>query len=519
MTNENSNMPSDSVSYWRASTKLPKFPTLDNHLHVDVCVVGGGITGVTAAYELAKNGKSVVLVEADEVLNGTTGFTTAKITTQHGLIYDQIKNTTSVESARIYYEANHKAARWMQQKIKREKIACDYEIESAYLYATTDEGEKKLEAEFAAYDQIGIPGEFVREMPFNIPIKAAVHLPNQAQFHPLHYIQHFIETYTQLGGQIYEQTTALNISEHKVYMENGSSVKADHILVCTHFPFYEGRGLYSARMYASRSYVLAAKTKQTFPGGMYINVEKPDRSLRSVTIDEKPHVLIIGEGHRTGDKTNTMQHYSALYQFGVEHFGIEQVAYRWSGQDLITLDQLPYVGPITKDKPHILIATGYRKWGMTNGTAAALLLADIVLEKGNPYLEVVSPSRELSLVSAKNALEQNWIVAKNLISGKLQQAIQTIDNMENDSGATVQIDGEKKGVYKNAEGNIYIVDTTCTHIGCEVNWNNGEKSWDCPCHGSRFSYTGEVLEGPAEKPLQTYDYKMLDNLTSDESGY
>src|SRR5699024_81003 len=228
-----------------------------------------------------------------------------------------------------------------------------------------------------------IPGNFVENTPLQTKITGALALENQAQFHPVYLLEHILEAYIQLGGKIYEHTTAVNIMDHKVWMTNDFTVTAEDILICTHYPFYEGKGLYATRMYASRSYVLAAKPKQAYPGGMYLQVEHPDRSLRSVMINGEEHVLIVGESHRTGDTSDTLQHYEALYQFGVEQFGIDHVAYRWSAQDLITLDSLPYVGQITKDQPHIYLATGYRKWGMTNGVAAAHLLCDLVLEKEN----------------------------------------------------------------------------------------------------------------------------------------
>lgn len=517
--NQQKGLPKEAQSYWLASTRANHYPSLDIHEHADVCVVGAGITGVIAAYLLAKAGKQVVLIEADEVLGGTTGHTTAKITTQHGIIYDQLMKTFGEEAAWAYYDANEQAAQWLRTYIQENDVDCALQKETAYIYATTDEGAERLKTEQAAYDKLGIPGKFVEKIPLQTDITAALALENQAQFHPVHLLQHILEAYIQLGGKIYEHTTAVNITDEKVEMKNDFTVTADDILICTHYPFYEGKGLYATRMYASRSYVLAAKPKQAYPGGMYLQVEQPDRSLRSVMINGESHVLIVGEGHRTGDTSDTLQHYEALYQFGVEQFGIEHIAYRWSAQDLITLDLLPYIGPITKGRDHVHLATGYRKWGMTNGVAAAQLLTDIVLEKENPFRSVVQPSRKLALSSAKHIVEQNWIVAKHLVSGKWKQVKETVDTMETDSGAIVSIDGEKKGVYKNKAGDLFIVDTTCTHVGCEVVWNNGEKSWDCPCHGSRFTYEGEVIEGPAEKPLQTYDYHMLDNLFSDDSGY
>jgi Rieske Fe-S protein len=272
-------------------------------------------------------------------------------------------------------------------------------------------------------------------------------------------------------------------------------------------------------MHADRSYILAVKTKQAFPGGMYLSADQPTRSLRSVTIHGEEMVLIAGESHKTGQGKDTMEHYKALEDFGEETFGIEDIVYRWSAQDLVTLDKIPYIGTITSSEPNILIATGYRKWGMTNGTAAALLFRDMILNHTNNYQTLYTPSRFYAHPSLKNFLVDNADVVGHLIKGKLEFPNKSVKDLTKGEGALITVKGEKKGAYKDEEGKLHIVDTTCTHIGCEVEWNSGERTWDCPCHGSRFSYTGEVIEGPAEKPLKRHDYHMLENLTSKESGY
>ena len=272
-------------------------------------------------------------------------------------------------------------------------------------------------------------------------------------------------------------------------------------------------------MHADRSYALAVKAKKKFPGGIYISADKPTRSLRSVTVNGEEMVLIVGENHKTGQGIETMEHYKALETFGEEVFGLEEIVYRWSAQDLITLDKLPYIGELTSGQPNILIATGFRKWGMSNGTAAALLFRDMILGKENTFQKLYTPSRFYAHPSLKNFLVENANVVGQLIKGKLDSPKTTPEDLSNGEGAVITLDGHRKGAYKDDEGKLHIVDTTCTHIGCEVEWNNGDRTWDCPCHGSRFSFTGEVIEGPAEKPLQKYDYKMIDNLTSEDSGY
>lgn len=515
-------LPESTESYWTVSTGLPEFPKLEKDIHVDTVIVGGGITGITTAYLLANKGLKVAILEADRVLNGTTGHTTAKITAQHDLIYDELITNMGRSKARLYYEANMMALNFINKTIEQFQMDCDFSKQDAWVYATTEEYEQKIIKEAKAYKKLNIDGHLVDTIPFDIKIKNALIMESQAQFHPLKYLKILIEQMIKNGGQIFEQTTAVKVKtadQSTVFTREGVRVTADHVLACSHFPFYEGFGFYSARMYADRAYVIAAKTKKKWPSGIFISADKPTRSLRSVTINGEEMVLIGGESHKTGQETDTMKHYEALESFGQQFLGLEAIPYRWSAQDLTTLDKVPYVGKITSGQENILIATGNRKWGMSNGTAAALLLSDLVLGKKNNFQDLYTPTRFYARPSLKNFFVQNANVAEHLIKGKLQLSNINPNTLSNDEGAIISVKGERKGVYKDTEGKLHIVDTTCTHLGCEVEWNNGERTWDCPCHGSRFSYTGDVVEGPAEKPLQPYDYKMLDNLTSEDSGY
>ncbi|HLR68021.1 MAG TPA: FAD-dependent oxidoreductase [Virgibacillus sp.] len=516
-------LPKHPESYWRENMNIPDFPPLDKDIEVDVVIVGGGITGITSAYLLANEGMKVALLEADKVLGGTTGHTTAKITAQHGLIYDELIKSLGKNKARLYYEANRDALNFIEKTIHQHQINCDFRRQDAYLYAENEEYARKIKQEAKAYEKLGIDGEIVDKLPLDIIIRNALIMRNQAQFHPLKYLSHLVQHFTDKGGHIFEGTTAVNVESEKekpvVQTRENKRVTASYVLACSHFPFYEGMGFYSTRMYANRSYIVAAKTKKSFPGGMYISAGQPTRSLRSVTINGEEMVLIVGESHKTGQGGNTMKHYEALASFGEYVLGMEEIPYRWSAQDLTTLDKVPYVGEITSHQPKILIATGYRKWGMSNGTAAALLLRDQVLDKENHYHALFTPARFHVHPSLKNFFTQNADVATHLIKGKLDITDTNPKNLANDEGAVFRMNGERKGAYRDDKGELHIVDTTCTHVGCEVEWNEGEKTWDCPCHGSRFSYTGEVMEGPAEKPLQTYDFKMLDIATSEDSGY
>lgn len=517
-------LPFKSEPFWREGFQLPTYEPMEQDQTVDVAIIGGGITGITAAYLLVKEGVKVALVEAGRLLNGTTGHTTAKVTAQHGLIYDEFVQHFGVEKTRLYYEANTEAIQFIKATIDQLKINCDWQEEGAYLYATSDQYVKKLEKELVAYRKLSIEGDLTDGIPLGIDIQQALSMKHQAHFHPLNYLSQLVQQFVKNGGRIFEQTTAVNVEEGskhtQVLMRNGTKINCQAVLCCSHFPFYEGKGFYFSRMYAKRSYLIAVKPENDYPGGMYLGIDPPKRSIRSAKRKGETLLLIGGESHKTGQGKDTLEHYKALEAFAREQIGIKDILYRWSAQDLTTLDKLPYIGAITKHQPHILVATGYRKWGMTNGTHAALLLRDLVLKRENRFKDLFAPSRFYVDPSLKHFFMDNVDVAKHLIKGKLEFPSVELKDLTNDQGAVVHIHGKRKGAYKDLEGNLHIVDTTCTHLGCELNWNHGDRTWDCPCHGSRFSYKGEVIEGPAEKPLKREEnFTMLDNLTSEDSGY
>ncbi len=522
MTKANREINEFPQSYWLESIDIPKFPHLGEDMEADVTIIGGGITGIIAAYLLANEGLKIVLLEGDRLLHGTTGHTTAKITVQHDLIYDELISNLGKKKAKLYYDANKQAMQFIKNTINELQIACDYLQQDAIIYSTTKAYEDKIRKEASAYKQLDIDGQLVKEIPLNIKIENAIVMKEQAQFHPLKFLSALLNVLIEKDVKIFENTAAVKVEKGKrpmVETRNGASVTGNNVLICTHFPFYEGRGLYSSRMHAERSYILAAKIKEAFPGGMYLSAEDPKHSLRSAVIDNEEMALIAGYSHKTGKDENTLEKYQALEKFGEEIFGLEEIPYHWSAQDLITLDKVPYIGAITSDQPNVLIATGYRKWGMTNSVVAALLFRDRITGKENGFEDLFTPSRFHMKPSVKKLAKVNTDVITELVKGKLDKGKLNPKTLENDEGGVITVDGKRKGAYRDKDGKLHVVDTTCTHVGCEVNWNDGERTWDCPCHGSRFSYTGEVIEGPAEKPLQKYDYKMIDNLTSEDSGY
>jgi len=506
---EQTNMPQYPLSYWLDNDSSPSFPRLQEDIEVDVGIVGGGITGITTAYMLSQQGLNVALIDAGKLLHQTTGHTTAKVTAQHGMIYNKLIENFSKSDALLYYEANVEGKEIIEKLIEKYDIQCDYTEENAYLYTNSDDYIQKIKKEQKAYEQLGITHEELEDLPLNIPIKLALKLQNQAQFHPIKYLQALIEQCKKAKVQMYEHTTAIDVEQRTdpaILTKNNNRIQCKYVVSASHYPFYDGQGFYPTRMYASRSYVIAVKSEQNYPGGMYINVEKPTRSIRSTNFQNEDLWLISGEDHKTGQGKSTIKHYEALQSFAESTFSIQNYLYRWSAQDLVTIDKVPYIGQLTKTNERIFVATGFRKWGMTTGTIAAKIITDTITNKNNRYLQLFQPTRFHAKQTLTNFMKTNADVAKHLLKGKLTYT-KSAEQLKHDEAAIIRINGKRTGVYVDTEGKIYAVDTTCTHLGCEVEWNSAERSWDCPCHGSRFNYSGEVINGPAKEALKRIKYE------------
>ncbi|WNS42564.1 FAD-dependent oxidoreductase [Paenibacillus sp. MMS20-IR301] len=501
-------LPQFPESLWLGSTELPSFPKLAEDHVTDVAIVGAGITGITTAYLLSSAGYKVTLLEAGTVLGGTTGFTSAKISAQHGMIYHDLLKHFGEEQARAYYHSNSEALEWMVATAGELGLSCDMKREDAYLYADMGDEKtlKQLAAEYEAYVKLGLPGEWQDRVSLPLRAGGAIRLPGQARFHPLHYLKGLLQAVLDKGGTVYEHTMIgekVDTDGRLTLYTEGSSCKITcrHAVSASHFPFYDGGSLYFSRLHAERSYCLAVEPETDYEGGMYLSAGEPTRSLRAVEWGDQKLVIVGGENHKTGQGICTFGHYEKLERFAGELLGIRSVPYRWSTQDLITLDRVPYIGKRAEDE-EIYIATGFGKWGMTSGTLAARLITDGILGSSNPYAGLYDPSRFKAIPGIKNFIVQNFSVTKELVAGKVEIIHKKTQDLAPDEGAVVLHDGKRVGGYRDSGGTLHLVDRTCTHLGCECEWNEAERTWDCPCHGSRFSYNGDVIEGPATVPLK-----------------
>ncbi len=490
--------------YWIASTDITNYPALEEDITADVAIIGGGMAGIVTAWLLVEKGLRVVIIDADRIISGTSGHTTAKITSQHALIYDNIKTKLGEEMAKQYVEANETAIKIISDLVEKNNIDCDFQRTDAYVYTQEDKYVEKILREIEAASSLGIEAEYRDKIDLPIEIKVAECFRNQAQFHPRKFLLALADKFVERGGQIFENTRAVDVQEGSkavVLTENGKKVTAENVILASHYPFYDKPGLYFTRLYPERSYILCIKIKDSYPGGMYISAEDPGRSLRSVPSGEGELILVGGEHHKTGHGDNMAKHYENLLQFADRVFEVEDVLYRWSAQDYTTADEIPYAGRLTSKTPNIYVATGFRKWGMTNSVAAARVISDLITTGNSSWHDVYNPSRFTPAASAKNFIVENADVAKQLITGKLAPVPEDIE-LEPGEGKIVEIRSEKAGAFRDENGQLHLVDTTCTHLGCELVWNSAERTWDCPCHGSRFSYEGDIVEGPAVKIIK-----------------
>lgn len=494
-------------SYWLATAKPGDYPALEEEVAVDVGIIGGGIAGITCGYLLKEAGLSVAVIEADRLAGGATGHTTAKITSQHQLIYSKIKQAMGTEAAEQYADANETAIREIEELVNRLQIGCDFSRQNAYVYTKRDGYIKKLEEEAKLASSLGIRASVIDKINLPLDCKAALCYEGQAQFHPLKYVLTLAAKIPGRGSYVFEQSRIVDIDDEDkkesfvLKTADGRRVKAQKVVIATQYPCYNKAGLYFSRIYTERSYVVAVKTPEPYPGGMYITAEEPGRSFRFQPAEEGELVLVGGEHHKTGQGEDTRKHYAVLADYAAGTFSGAEVCYRWSTQDCMTLDGVPYVGHFLPSTPNLFLVTGFGKWGMTNSMASAMIVRDLIIKNESPWQYVYNPSRQTVAASAKTFVVENLNVAAELIKGKLNQADDNIE-IKPGEGKVIMLNGQKTGAFRDEEGTLHLVDTTCTHLGCELSWNVAERSWDCPCHGSRFTCEGDIITGPAVKKLK-----------------
>lgn len=454
----------------------------------------------------------MTIIERKENIGiGISGHTTAKITSQHGAIYHYLKDQYGLDFAKNYFLANEEAIFNIENIIKENNIDCDFEKQSSFLYSTSKDEEIKLKNEFDAVSKINKEAKLRTDVKLPLEITSAIEFPNQAMFNPYKYINALADKITKQDGDIFVNTTCYDVDkENDMYVckTENNNIYAKNVVIATHYPFLNIPGFYFSKIYQSSSYVIAislegTKWNKDFDG-MYINIEKPIYSFRKVNFNGEKLLLLGGGGHKTGEMQEKDIGYNPLIEAVKKWFPDCKIKYKWSANDCISLDKIPYIGEFSSLYPNIYVGTGFNKWGMTSSYVAGKVVSDKILEKENKYEDIFKATRTNFFVNKDEV--------KNMVTDTLKAQVVDRVKEENNSkpekeeGKIIERNGEKIGVYIDENGKTFAVKPVCTHLGCILSWNKEDKTWDCPCHGSRFDYTGKQIENPAIKDLEQVEF-------------
>jgi glycine/D-amino acid oxidase-like deaminating enzyme/nitrite reductase/ring-hydroxylating ferredoxin subunit len=481
------------------------YPRAVGQVRVDVAVIGGGIAGLSTAHELKQRGRTVAVVEAGRIATSVTGYTTAKITSLHTKIYTELVAHFGDDSARVYGQSQQAGLERIAHWVDTYSIDCDFARQPAFTYAVDGAAADELRREAETAAALGLPASYVTATYLPFQISGAVRFDDQAQFHPRRFLLALAARIPGDGSHVFEQTRMLGVQEGQpctVTCDVGEIV-ADDVVLATHYPVLD-RGLMFARLEPHRDVVVAGLLP---PGqrldGMFISTEADTHSVRCAPHPDGQLLIVGGEPWKTGHDEDIKARYDRLAAWAAEHFGLAVPTYRWSTQDNTTADGVPYIGPFHAAAEHLYVAAGFRGWGMTNGTVAGMLLADLIGGVESPWAQLYDPRRVKALTSAKTVLKLGADAVKGLIGETFTPAqVDSVDEIGPGEGAVAQLNGDKAAVYRDEAGELHCLSARCTHLGCVLHFNNAEKSWDCPCHGSRFDHDGAVLQGPANRPLE-----------------
>jgi glycine/D-amino acid oxidase-like deaminating enzyme/nitrite reductase/ring-hydroxylating ferredoxin subunit len=474
------------------STAETTYPSLAVDLEVDVAVVGGGVAGLCVAWALSRSGRSVAVLESGRIAEASSGNTTAKVTVLHTSIYASL----GAERAELYARSQTAAL----EQIATSGIDCDWEPRDAYTYAWADAAADSLRDEAAAAAAAGLPAEFVTSTGLPYPVAGAVRVRGQGQFHPRKFLLGLAQQLMASGGQVFEQSQVTEIRERELTVKSGQTVRAHDIVVATGFPAFDRPELF-ARLTPKRELVVAAPIETAAdPMGMYIGVDD-DRSVRTAVGDAGQRLLIVtGETYAPGDG-GIEGRFEALASWMAERFAVGRPTYRWSAQDYTTTDRIPFVGRYP-GHDRTWVATGFGGWGMSNAMMAAHLLTARITERHVPdWADLYDPIRLHPLTEAPRLVKAAATVVKHVVGARLGGTDLSVADLAPGQGAVVTVDGQRCAAYRDPQGVIHQVSATCTHLGCIVGFNDAEKTWECPCHASRFDIDGAVLQGPALTPL------------------
>ena len=495
-------------SIWRVKGRGKSYSKLLENTEADVVIIGGGITGLTTALQLTDAGRKVVVVEAHEIGSGTTGFSSCHLTTDIDEEYRNVISTFDKTTAQVLAESRKAAIDFIEKTTREKNINCDFRRLPGYLYSEIPEDVSSLKEEQEAASAAGLDVKLTDTVPLPFTIKKGLRFEDQGEFNAQEYLAGLAEHITSAGGRIYENSLVKSIEEkenlYHIKTDSGS-VKAPKVVMATHLPLFMNVLQTVAAPYIS--YMIAAKLKQQeYPVGLFWDMADPYHYTRYYTNENGSYVVVGGEDHKTGHKINTEEAYQRLEKYIRDRFDIESIDYKWSAQYYEPADGIPFIGNSPFHK-NIYVATGFSGDGLVYGTVAGILISDMIMENENAWLSVYDATRFTPAASAVEFIKENADVAKNFIKDRLTSDTSNLDELKPGEGKIVKINGEKMAVARDEQEELHAVSPVCTHMKCHVHWNTSEKTWDCPCHGSRFSMQGEVIYGPAVKALEKKEIK------------
>ncbi len=535
-------------SYWLDTLKnKEEYSKLNLNMNVDVCIIGGGLVGISTAYKLKNSNMNIVILEKERIGQSTSGCSTAKITSQHGLIYKYLVDSKGKDFALNYYKANEEAIEDITQIIKTENIECELEYQPAYIFTQKIQEVEEIKNEEKAIKEFGGKVELVEggsmeiksiknvqnvenidkkinitavknineikeniikdKMQKIIPIKPIIGLKfeEQAQFNPYKYLISLAKICTDSGINIYEKTKVIEVNEkagkYEIITENGKIVNAKYLVMATKYPIVNIPGFYFMKMYQSTSYAIGMETENKIFNGIYISAEKPTISLRMATNNKNNMLIVAGFDNRTGENIDLTDRYKYLEEIAKSICKNGKIKYHWNTEDCITLDRIPYIGEFSGIWKNAYVATGFNKWGITNSNISSNIISNMILGRKNKYEEIFKSTRLEPIKNIKEINNQIKESVNGLLIKKIKIPDEEINQIQYEEGKIVEIEGKKVGVYKDKSNKIYTINPKCKHLRCELIWNNLDKTWDCPCHGSRYDYKGNLIYGPSVKNL------------------
>lgn len=488
------------TSLWRAKAEKSDFDTLNSDLDADVVIIGGGITGVTAGYLLGKSGLKVVVLEAMHVGGGTTGFSTGNLYCTVDEYLHKIKSKYGTDTVKNVLKSRTLAIDLIRDSVKEFSIDCELSSMPFHFFAESEDAVKKVEKEAEAARDAGLSISLETDIGLPFKIALAMKFEGQAQFNPMKYIKQLSKAVNNRYCTIYEETKVLDYTEnegsHTVITEHGT-VKAKHVILATHTP----KGILGIQtlLYPYREYAVAYKYNGNMVPGIFWGIDHENKhSIRHYQTGEEKFLIVLGEKHKTGQKEHNLENIQELKNYAATHFGMTgEPAFQWGAQHYRSSDGLPSIGTVDK-QGSVYLATGYSTDGLVYGTLGAMILTDLINNKNNPFEELYSPHRHHPLQSAPSFIKENInVLAQYLKDAPFIADVKDKHEIKAGEGKIIEHEGEKLAAYRDENNKLHIHSAVCTHMECIVKWNEAETSWDCPCHGSRFTYEGKVIEGPA----------------------